>query len=166
MKLSDDARLALKVMRWALANDWKVKDRSMFSFDGYERSTTWTNGVDPEVTVWAFQDGGAILYDASDVDVHSVTQAVDALVMFEHLPVTFSSAYRAGRESAYDRDEWRVCVIENKHHAPEFQFPAIWCNSENEPEGREDLAMARLEDPDAWLEHRRTGATDWSRVDA
>lgn len=78
-------------------------------------------------------------------------------------------AFRAGRESAYTTDEWRVCSgPANKHLPVEFQFPYIYAE---EIESAEDAALelARSQkywaSEESWIEHRRWGASDWSRVD-
>lgn len=156
MKLSDDARLALTVMRWALANGWKVKDRTM-SLDGHDRSTTWANGVDAAITISEFRSGAAILWDASDVDVRSVVQAVDVLVAFELVPAKFSSAFRAGVESVYDRIEYRVVA------PPDGVYPIVHYST---IEAFRSLGYVRRNGrPDAFLEQRfDKEPSGWSRV--
>lgn len=68
-------------------------------------------------------------------------------------------AYQAGRESALDRDEWRSV------------FPAgdgLRTYSSGDARWRELLWLRQcreLHGEDCHLQHRRVGATDWTRVE-
>jgi hypothetical protein len=64
----------------------------------------------------------------------------------------------AGQESAYDRDEWRVM-------APDRAWPRSWAPITDAVQALAELAEARRNGiHDAYLQHRRMGATEWVRV--
>lgn len=157
MKLSDDALLALKAMRWALANGWRVQGRDM-TIDGYTRWTAWEHDDKADVTLTYYRHDGHMQYDLCDVPLLSVREAVDVLVALGLLPIEFSSAWAAGRESAYTTDEWRAVF-------DAVDGPRAW----HEPVNDRAVADAVLTDcrkyyTDAYLQHRRAGGTDWEKV--
>lgn len=90
----------------------------------------------------------------------SVRSAVNSIAAAEVIPPEmapmFSSAFQLGRESAYTTDEWRV---------RSSKLFSEWSTNASREGADESLRTARHHYPDAWVEHRRTGATDWSRVD-
>lgn len=65
-------------------------------------------------------------------------------------------AWAAGRESAYTTDEWRV---------RSSKLFREWSSNASRESAVESLGTARHHYPDAWIEHRRSGATDWRPVD-
>lgn len=164
MRLSDDALLALRVMRWALANGWRV-DRRHMTFDRRTRLVDWEHDDKPGVTLTFYRDDstGAVEFDSGDVRVSSVRQAVNLLAdVFELIPLEFSSVWAAGRESAYTTDEWRVV-------AGPAEFPTVFQDEIRTEEHLEIVlrdARNRWRGEEIWVQHRRTGATDWGRVDA
>lgn len=89
----------------------------------------------------------------------SVRSAVNGIAAAEVIPPEMapmhSSAHAAGRESAFDRDEWAI-------RDRDFGHP--WCHAYSPEQAAEDLAECRRYYPHAWLEHRRNGSTDWVRV--
>lgn len=64
----------------------------------------------------------------------------------------------AGRESAYDHDEWRVVAVHPR------SGELLMNEQRGEGAARVLLKAARTFDPDARMEHRRSGATSWVRV--
>lgn len=72
-------------------------------------------------------------------------------------------AYRAGREAALDREEWRVV-----HKYGGSECGACWSNIDTEDEARRDLAQAISEGSwgACWIEHRRVGVTEWEQVES
>lgn len=64
-----------------------------------------------------------------------------------------------GRESAYTTDEWRIVAAK-----PRTREETVNNNARSEWEARALLKVARGFDPEARLERRRAGATDWEKV--
>lgn len=91
----------------------------------------------------------------------SVRSAVNGIAAAEVIPPEMapmhSSAFAAGRESAYDRDEWRVC-------AGPAEFPVVF---QDEIFSDEHLAIVlrdarnRWRGEAIWVQHRRNGSTSW-----
>lgn len=154
MKLSkDEIALLRSLVEWRRANGWTL-----------ERS-------DAGYVQWAGRDGWSVdayLPGGAEMTVESatrrfgvwypltVTAAVDVLVAVGVAPPEFSSAFRAGRESAYTTDEWRV---------RSSKLFREWSTNASRESAVESLGTARHHYPDAWIEHRRSGATDWRPVD-
>jgi hypothetical protein len=84
------------------------------------------------------------------------------------LRVMLAVAYQAGRESAFDHDEWRVCSGPANRELPEeFQFPYVFADAiESEQRALDELGLARnyWRTEQSWIEHRRVGAAEWVRV--
>jgi hypothetical protein len=70
------------------------------------------------------------------------------------------AAFAAGRESALNREEWRTCI----RHRLYMTHPEIWGKAFDQAEVTSDLTEARKHYPDAWVERRRVGCSDWERV--
>jgi hypothetical protein len=68
-------------------------------------------------------------------------------------------AYRAGRDAALDRDEWR---IKCRTSGGEETLPTVG-SLQVARQGRDLMLANHYRNP--WIEHRRVGATDWKRVD-
>lgn len=125
----EDRRLLARTLKWARDNG-RVRDRR------YE-------GGRFAVYVWTCPDGRVWLGPSGDVTVYvgfhslqpeTVREAVDLLVALGVLPVEMSSAYEAGRESAYVPDvvEWStrwpyggvdLCWDESEARARHGRYP-------------------------------------------
>jgi len=64
-------------------------------------------------------------------------------------------AFAAGRESAYDRNKWRV---------RSSKLFREWSIGASLDAAEESLHACRQHYPDAWIEHSRSGSTPWERV--
>lgn len=80
---------------------------------------------------------------------------LEAPVFFRH---AVAVAFQAGRESAYTTDEWRA--VFDAVDGPRNWFQPV----DDETIAEKVLADCRKYYEDAYLQRRRTGATDWEKV--
>ena len=74
-------------------------------------------------------------------------------------------AFEAGRESAYDRDEWRVRYLSNPDPGTGERFPALYGSYDTRDEAEQDVAEAKKDGyHEPFIVHRRSGKTPWVRV--
>lgn len=156
MSLTDeDRKLLREVVQWRRANGWG------FGFYPKRGEADWTSGDGVLVEADFFGYGVQLIVDGGERRrgafwPRSVREAVDILAALGILPITFSSAYKSGRESALDRMEWRVRIA---------GYQAPWSeNNYSREDAETSLGRALQHYPDAWIEHRRTGATAWVRA--
>lgn len=71
-----------------------------------------------------------------------------------------ATAWRAGFEAALPESSWRVACVDDHGFTVASQPLA------SEALGLRWVEMWRTENPEAWLERRRTGTTEWERVDS
>lgn len=176
---TSDIALLRSVLVWARANGWRrffidenvpgyARNFESWNWTGpilgaaevfIERTESWT-GV-----AWRFVIGGDAGGDEGielgRQDRIEVREAVDVLAALGVIPARFSSAFRAGRDAALDRDEWRVCAIEGV-------YTAVF---EAEIYSEEHLAIVLRDAHKRWIgenlqvQHRRVGASEWRRVE-
>jgi hypothetical protein len=76
-------------------------------------------------------------------------------------------AFEAGQESAYDRDEWRVCFWINRSHPDSaVHMVGVYGAADDRVDAELDLkdALAAAVYDEPWIEHRRAGETPWVRL--
>lgn len=158
MLTTEEIRLLRSLVEWRRATGWTL-GRHDFTYISPDRKAEFWPG-------WGKELGDRMFITYPDPEPGqprervippciSLREAVDVLVVFGLLPVEFSSAFQAGRESAYTEDEWRV-------NHPEGGPGMYWGGLAEHL--TELLDACRSSYPEAWIEHRRTGATEWVRV--
>lgn len=160
-----DRQLLRDVFRWARAEGFRREHTRDFEGRVVVRLPDWASWTHPSKLTALQLDHDdqptSVLHIQRengwlDMWVSSVREAVDILAALGILPITFSSAYKAGAESALDRDEWRVRIA---------GYDAPWSeNNYSREDAETSLGRALQHYPDAWIEHRHTGATKWERV--
>ena len=152
----EDFALLRSLVEWRRANGWTL-ERSDAGYVQWTSRDGWSVDVylpgGAEMTVESATRRFGVWYPLT------VTAAVDVLVAVGVVPPELSSVFRAGRESAYTADEWRVVAVHPR------SGELLMNEQRGEVAVRALLKAAQTFDPGARLEHRRTGATDWSRVD-
>jgi hypothetical protein len=102
----DDRFLLRSVFAWARGRGWRGSR--------FGSGRRWDDAAGDNEVVWWYdaedRDAWTLLTNVvpSEVCVRSVRQAVDVLVALGILPAHLSASWLAGRQSVYDRAEFRV----------------------------------------------------------
>lgn len=165
---TDEIGLLRSLVEWRRKNGWT---HNFHRWDGEQHDHAYDHnqsGLSVEVDmhrIELFPGEPKVLYEirvdqAGHLLFHgwpwSVRSAVDGIASAAVIPPEmapmYAFAFQFGRESVYDRDEWRVAFDSG------LSMPSG---------GEGDLGYFRWvvsQREDAHLEHCRTGATDWERV--
>lgn len=147
----EERRLLAKTLAWARRSGYeKAREYEGGQFCGYSWKEPFAKVVfDPAADM-------TIYYGRSAFSPESVREAVDVLVALGVLPVEMSSAFDAGRESAYEGGDTEWCVEIGANRA------RVWSGrTEAMPRVQLDY-FAQIWPGQAWLMSRRVGP--WTEV--